>query len=204
MSLNVTIHPSAYYYRNYMIAFLLRHIKGVQIHEWETIDPSTYIHCIMAHNTTKDELGQHLRPHTKIVFVSGEPFPLNLMNCHLAIHCLHQIPKCQEDKFVYVPFYALSFAERLAHPSKLLLPFNYNAQDIFNIKEKFCAYLYSNPVAYRDAFFDAVAKYKSPDALGSCRSRTNKTPQETTRFLYDMSVKHTMKMPLINMSPISL
>ena len=186
---NVTIHPSAHYYQNYTIAFFLRNFKHVRVHQWDQITPETYIYCIVAYSASKDDLAKHVKPHTKIVFISGEPFPMDLTTSHLGLHCIRQVPGPTESPCVYTPFYMVSFAERFAHPKQLLLPPNYDPVAIVKQKEKFCAYMYSNPVEHRDTFFDAMTRYKSPDALGSCRNPNKTKPDQTSRYLYNMSVK---------------
>jgi len=187
---NVTIHPSAQYYRYYLVAFFLQCLKNVVIHEWSHINmPETYIHCIVVYIVIGEDISKYVKPHTKIICISGEPFSINLSTVHLGLHCIRQQPETGQSPCLYLPFYAVSFAERLAHPSQLLLPPNHDPMAILKSKSKFCAYLYSNPVDFRDAFFDSVARYKSPDALGACRSPDNKRGESTTRRLYDPFVK---------------
>lgn len=48
---------------------------------------------------------------------------------------------------------------------------NINADEVFAGKTKFCNFLYSNPVPYREAFFKQLSKYKKIDAPG--RSMNN-------------------------------
>jgi hypothetical protein len=95
--------------------------------------------------------------------------------------------------FVYLPFYVMSFAERLHHPSQILLPSNglsrEDALKILYSKTKFCAFMYSQPVGFRDSLFDAFGKYKSPDALGACRHPQGKQRHETDRLVYDPLVQ---------------
>ncbi len=186
---NVTIHPSANYYQYYICAFFLRNIKNVHIHQWSNIHPETYIHCIISYCSSKEDFGPHLKQHTKLILISGEPFPMDLTRCHLCLHCIRQIPQLGQAPCLYTPFYMVSFTERFAHPSQLLLSSNHDPLAIMKQKPKFCAYMYSNPVDYRDAFFDALSRYKSVDALGSCRNPNKKNSKETTRFLYNVGVK---------------
>jgi len=186
---NVTIHPSANYYQYYILAFFLRHVKNVHIHQWDKIHPETYIHCVISYSASREDFGVHLKPHTKIILISGEPFPMDLTRCDLCLHCIRQIPEPGQAPCLYTPFYMVSFTERLSHPCQLLLPRTYDPVAVMTGKQKFCAFMYSNPVDYRDAFFDALSQYKSPDALGHCRNPNKKNPRETSRFLYDMTVK---------------
>jgi hypothetical protein len=47
-----------------------------------------------------------------------------------------------------------------------LVKHDINAEQIFNSKSKFCNFLYSNPVPYREEFFRQLSKYKTIDAPG--------------------------------------
>lgn len=181
---NVTVHTSAHFYRNYVIAFFLKHFKNIMIHDWDHISSDTYIHCIVLHYTNMSHVNKHVRPHTKLIFISGEPFEMFGEHVHLLLHCLRQ--KQYSVPALYLPFYVVSFAERFAHPRELLV--KPPLDDLLKTKTKFCAFMYSNPVEFRDRFFDVMARqYKSPDALGSCRS--GKTVSQTNRMLYDLFVK---------------
>jgi len=56
-------------------------------------------------------------------------------------------------------------------PQILVKPPDYNAEEIYNNKKKFCNFLYSHNVPYRDEFFKQLSKYKKVDAPG--RSMNN-------------------------------
>ncbi len=51
-------------------------------------------------------------------------------------------------------------------PKRLLKPVQINTESILRTKTKFCNFLYSNPIPYREAFFEALNKYKKVDAPG--------------------------------------
>ena len=51
-------------------------------------------------------------------------------------------------------------------PKKLSKPVMLNEESILASKTKFCNFLYSNPVPYRETFFKALNKYKKVDAPG--------------------------------------
>lgn len=52
------------------------------------------------------------------------------------------------------------------NPETLIKPSNFDAEAILKSKTKFCNFLYSNPVPYREAFFKALTQYKKVDAPG--------------------------------------
>lgn len=188
-SLNVLIHFSADYYKYYVVGFFKTNFKNVNIYYETDIPPDTYVHCLVVYKPTLDEIRKYLKPYTKVVCFSGDPHDVKLEFVHLIIDC-KQEPSMRKINvaFAYLPFYVQSFAERLAHPRDLVLRADFDADAIAKQKTKFCAFMYSNPVDFRDRFFHTMARvYKSADALGSCCSNT--PIPETTRTVYDPQVK---------------
>jgi hypothetical protein len=59
-------------------------------------------------------------------------------------------------------------------PRQLIKPPDYDPEKILASKTKFCNFLYSNKVAYREAFFSQLSAYKQVDAPG--RSMNNMPP----------------------------
>lgn len=53
------------------------------------------------------------------------------------------------------------------NPTFLIKPADYDAQKILTSKTKFCNFLYSNKIPYREAFFRRLSEYKKIDAPGS-------------------------------------
>jgi hypothetical protein len=51
-------------------------------------------------------------------------------------------------------------------PQSLVKQADYNAGEIFKLKDKFCAFIYGNKVPYREEFFRQLSKYKKVDAPG--------------------------------------
>jgi len=51
-------------------------------------------------------------------------------------------------------------------PQALVKPAGYNAEDVFSHKKRFCNFLYSNKVPYREDFFNQLSKYKKVDSPG--------------------------------------
>lgn len=57
------------------------------------------------------------------------------------------------------------------NPQLLIKPVDYNPEKILSSKTRFCNFLYSHKVPYREAFFSQLSKYKKVDAPG--RSMNN-------------------------------
>jgi hypothetical protein len=183
----------ARWYSCYVCAFLLHHLPGIQIQEAGKL--SDHVDCVLdAYHVANDKHMERFRniPNLKIVLISGEPHGTKAGYVHLIIDCKRDVRLRPADvPFVYLPFYVVSFAERLAHPREILLPEGFgrqHAQQILASKSRFCAFMYSKDVPFRNDFFDAVRiHYKSPDALGTCKS--GKSRSNTTRALYNPLVK---------------
>ncbi len=52
------------------------------------------------------------------------------------------------------------------NPELLIKQADYNPEEILASKTKFCNFLYSHKVPYREAFFTQLSKYKKVDAPG--------------------------------------
>ncbi len=189
------ITEEAQWYRYYLSAFLLHHIPGIQLQDSGKL--SDTIHCVIdAYHTPNDKHIERFKnqPNLKIILISGEPHGTKADYVHLIFDCKRD-PRFRPANipFVYLPFYVLSFAERLTHPREILLPLGFgrlNAEQILQSKSKFCAFMYSSEIGFRNAFFDAMKRsYKSADALGVCRHPQGKARSETSRVLYDPLVK---------------
>jgi len=187
------IAPGAHWYRYYLCAFLLHHIPGIHLQEPGSL--SDTIHCIIDayHEPNDNHMEQYKKiANAKIILICGEPHGTKADYVHLIFDCKRENRlRPSNVPFLYLPFYVVSFAERLAHPREILLPSGFSraaAEQILRSKTKFCAFMYSNDIGFRNAFFDALKRrYKSADALGSCRS--GKARGETSRILYDPLVK---------------
>jgi hypothetical protein len=105
---------------------------------------------------------------TKFVLICGEPADLSKYTfCSLIIDCKN-VPSLRPlgVPFVYLPFYITSFGERYINRyDELFITKN---QDIKS-KSKFCAFMYSQEVEFRNTLFDMLNNYKRVDALGKCR-----------------------------------
>lgn len=122
------------------------------------------------------------------VLVSGEPFDLSgRTECTLLLDC-KDVPAMRPPNmpFVYIPFYRLHMVERTRH----------TAGDVDGPvdpglrKTRFCAFLYSNPVPFREKLFFELSRYRGVDALGfSPRGRGTRTKAgRKDPLFYDTSV----------------
>lgn len=115
---------------------------------------------------------QFARSHTKFILVCGEPADLSKYTfCSLIIDCKN-VPSLrpQHVPFVYLPFYITSFGERYINKFDELLLDHPNTQKIESKpKTKFCAFMYSQEIEFRNTLFDMLTTYKKVDALGKCR-----------------------------------
>jgi len=122
------------------------------------------------------------------VLVSGEPFDLSgRTECTLLLDC-KDVPAMRPAgvPFVYVPFYRLHMIERTRHTmSDIDAPV-----DTSRIKTRFCAFLYSNSVRFREQLFYDLSRYKRVDALGySPQGRGTRTKAgRKDPLFYDTSV----------------
>lgn len=62
----------------------------------------------------------------------------------------------------------------------LVKPANYNAEEIFKKKKKFCAFIYWHGVPIRNNFFERLNKYKRVDSPGPCLNNTTPIGGHTT------------------------
>lgn len=109
------------------------------------------------------------------IFACGEPSNVKSSgrNAHVLIDCKDVASmRNKSTPFLYLPFYVTSFGERFKNtPYDLIQP--KIPKNIAPKKTKFCAFLYSQQVTFRNRLYDTINKYKSVDALGKARS--NKT-----------------------------
>ena len=122
---------------------------------------------------------------TKLIFVSGECRDVSKFPCSLLIDCKYgkhgQYKISMPSRFLYYPFYALSFFERPngTNENNLIKPPAYNARAILSEKKHFCAFMYRYDIDFRVQLFDDISAYKRVDALG--KSRNNVFQKSTDR-----------------------
>lgn len=110
---------------------------------------------------------------TKLVFISGECWDVSKFPCSLLIDCKYNAKRNNANsRFLYYPFYALSFFERPAgaNEKNLIKSSSFDARLILAGKKRFCAFMYSYDVDFRVQLFDDVNAYKRVDALGKSRN----------------------------------
>lgn len=127
----------------------------------------------------------HKRYNCRKILICGEPMDMSRHRPDLIIDCKN-VPRLRSPgRFAYVPFYVTSFVERFQNkPRDLIKPANYNVDDIFRQKTKFCAFLYSQNVDFRNSLYDVVSRYKPVDALG--RARSGIANKATDRGVYEV------------------
>ena len=121
--------------------------------------------------------GDHHKKYTcPKILICGEPNDTKNHHPQLLIDCKN-VPSRRAPgiKFMYLPFYVTSFGERFQNTVfNLLKDPNQNIDQIIQSKTKFCAFLYSQPVPFRNQLFDTINSYKAVDALGSQKSQLGK------------------------------
>jgi len=80
--------------------------------------------------------------------------------------------------------FSFCYDEEFKHPRHLRLPNyvtsghfddlikNVNPLEVLKVKSKFCNFIYSNDVEYRNKFFEKLNRYKKVDAPGKCMNNT--------------------------------
>jgi len=118
---------------------------------------------------------KHRSYNCRKILMCGEPSDLSRQRPDLLIDCKN-VPRFRgSGPFAYLPFYVTSFVERFQNkPTDLVKPPTYNPAAILASKTKFCAFLYSQNVDFRNSLFDVVSRYKPVDALGKARGPPNR------------------------------
>jgi hypothetical protein len=173
-----------------LCAFFLANFPNIKVLPDTELKEPVHVVVEAYHNSSSDHLEKYKDcPNLKLICISGEPHGIKSKIMHLIIDCKRE-PRMLPDgvQWIYLPFYVVSFAERLHHPSSLLIPPGFAQQDAIQLmkrKTRFCAFMYSNSVPHRDAFFHAMERYyKKADALGAACNKDIR-PLESTRMLYD-------------------
>lgn len=144
-------------------------------------------------------------PQAYLIFVSGEPNHVHFKGIKTAPHLILDCKdvsnrRWPESKFLYLPFFALHFVERIANQVTDLTKRPTTPAELDAIrkqKTKFCAFMYYHNVAHRNALFHTVSKLVAPvEALGrSCHPnghavKTDRHQYEPGRVtFYDTAVK---------------
>ena len=102
----------------------------------------------------------------RILFV-GEPGRARKWTRHydLVVHTVRGY-----GDHVHVPFYVTSFGERRRHRPEELIKTPPRVAEAAASKSRFCAFLYFNSHAKREALFDLISTIRPVDAIGRARS----------------------------------
>jgi len=124
---------------------------------------------------THVKTGPYLR-----VFVTGENVEPEMDKCDFAISYSTQIV---HPNHLRLPLWAWG-----GNPNRLIKDDSVDWEKIAAGKTEFCNYIYSHDVAYRDAIFTELGRYKRVDAAGRCRNNMNgwtipRTPTGKLDFL---------------------
>jgi len=139
---------------------------------------------------------RHKRYTCKKVLVSGEPTTTIGKLADLLLDCKDVVGLRSHDvPMAYLPFYVLSFEERWQNRPEDLLKTPDFATRTAPTKTKFCAFLYSKEVEFRNRLFDALSRQKQVDALGKARNvhktRTDRGAYRPGHYSYnDLAVRH--------------
>lgn len=141
--------------------------------------------------SSKDGTYEYKRYNCPRILLCGEPSNLQPFNdVQLIIDC-KKTPSMYPKNVpvLYLPFFAWSFCERIQN----------NYMDLMKVKSfvqvdeqglektKFCAFLYSQEVGFRNNLFHLISSYKQVDALGkACNSDLN---QSFDRRQYNLQEK---------------
>jgi hypothetical protein len=119
------------------------------------------------------------------ICICGEPNNISDQTPNVLIDCKKNVKLRNPNvQFQFLPFYVLSFVERVKHsPRDLIKLPTFNPREILSQKKHFCAFLYSNNIPFRNELFHFISTYKQVDSLGKC---CNCNPHvETDRRTYD-------------------
>jgi hypothetical protein len=142
------------------------------------VSPGTEVQFLLNPTSSPDVLiysffgEKHKQYDCRKIFVSGEPKNLSRLQVDLLIDCKNDPSLRRPGLFFYMPFYVTSFHERFQNaPEELVKLDTPNIETVLASKTKFCAFLYSRPVEFRNSLYDIVSSYKQVDALGKARGK---------------------------------
>jgi hypothetical protein len=86
------------------------------------------------------------------------------------------LPPTTSSTVLYLPFYSLSFSQRLQHTPLALLRSEHRTVSVGVRSDKFCAFLARNCIADRLRLVQLLSVHEQVDALGACGSQTEVRP----------------------------
>ena len=114
---------------------------------------------------------RHQKYNCKKILLCGEPSDVSRLRADVVFDCKN-VARLRPSgaHFHYLPFYMLSFVERFKNRVQdLIKPATFSPDRVLSTKTKFCAFLYSQNVDFRNSLFDVISRYRPVDALGKCR-----------------------------------
>lgn len=148
------------YFKDLINDLLTKNFKDIEIIYH---DKSVFDCDILVSSFFDDQSINHVIYHCYKIFISGEP---NIINKYYKYDLIidTKINTFKDVDHLYIPFYVNSLYERRINKiSDLLQP-----KPNYDIKTKFCAFLYNQCHSHREKFFHLLNKYKRVDALGKC------------------------------------
>jgi len=171
-----------------------------QLHYYECQDGDADPVDVLVIDVISESKGQSQATRYKQkVLYSGEAWDLSKYKYDVLIDT-KKVRKLRNNNkpFIYLPFCVLSFAERSqANMSTLLnnraspssLSSQAQSSPSLRPKTKFCAFLYSHDVDFRNKLFDTICQYKPVDALGKCRGDPSKAQERAHSNYNDLAVE---------------
>lgn len=125
------------------------------LNEFEFVESETPNFYIFSNAKDRNLYGQCTK-----IYNPGENIPIDMNICHWAFGERYE-NEINHPNYMRLPNYT-----RLGAGTDLV-KVKYNPQKILASKEKFCAFVYSNGVPFRNAFFKELSKYKKIDSPGA-------------------------------------
>jgi alpha(1,3/1,4) fucosyltransferase len=97
------------------------------------------------------------------VFITGENFEPNMAECEFAI-TLSALT--DHPNHLWLPHWVYENRAWGYGPDRLVKPAGTDWEKVAREKTKFCNFVYGHPIAFRDAVFQALSRYKPIDSAG--------------------------------------
>ena len=181
---NVLVGDGASYYESFLLAVLPKIVGRDVTLTRETVDacnqPFDFItRGFFSKRPACSELQTDL-------FISTEPWDSSSVEAPLLMECKTArsiLPPSSSSALVYVPFYSLSFSQRLTHSPQNLVRPKADATAMEQPRRlKFCAFMARNCLGERKQMVKLLTAYKPVDVLGSCGSATGKANPNVAGF----------------------
>src|SRR5678815_2323609 len=116
------------------------------------------------------------------IFYTGEPITADLTQADYAF----SFDYVDDPRHYRLPLYGLS-GSQLA-----VKPVDYNAEQVFTAKNRFCNFVYGHASAMRDEFFKRLSNYKRVDAGGSHLNNVGGLPLYDNKLAFIAPYKFTI------------